>query len=744
MERLLVVFALGIVVALALAAPAFAADSVLTAGYVPSGDASSGVPIEEGPLAQSFTAEVGGRLAAVDAYLLTFPGDPGSISAELYEITEGDGSTSVPTGDPLAVSPPVAANGPTGFTTFTFSGSDAILEAGHQYALVLTSGSPYVGWALGTDAPASLGNRFSYDTVDGWTVLAGDGCGFYFRVHVGEPTPAGGPAITSPDNYTFTTGTSDLFTITTAGDPTPTIDCTGDLPSGLTFYYWGDGTATFNGTPAVGTGGVYNITITASNGVSPDATQEFTLTVNEAPAITNLNIAAFAEGNPGEFTFTTTGYPRPAITSVGGLPNGLSLVDNGNGTATLSGTPAAGTGGTYRITITAGNSVGSAATQDFYLIVSPPPTIDSEDHCTFTVGTEGTFDVTYFYASGTVCSGDLPSGVIFNGFLGDTYGSFFGTPDPGTGGVYKVTLTTSGPHPTPAMQEFTLTVNEAPAVTTQPTDRTVNAGQTASFSASATGYPLPTVQWQQLGTATGAVWQDIPGATSTLYDVTAQGSLNGCQYRAAFSNGVGDPVYSDAALLTVLSGVTAPAITQQPTDQTVLFGQTATFTAAASGNPAPTVRWQLSTDRGRHWNDIRGAISPSYTTAATTPGMSGHLYRALFRSSAGSATSDAAKLTVNPIPFKVLVGTLQWTGPSRGKYHATLSISIADPSGNPLELAKVRITGVWRSASGRALDTSSGTTDSHGTLRLSVDRLSAQPATFVVTSASKTGYDWQK
>jgi hypothetical protein len=327
--------------------------------------------------------------------------------------------------------------------------------------------------------------------------------------------------------------------------------------------------------------------------------------------------------------------------------------------------------------------------------------------------------------------------------LGDTYGSFFGTPDPGTGGVYNVTLTTSGPY-RPATQAFTLTVNEAPAVTTQPTDRTVNAGQTASFSASATGYPLPTVQWQQLGTATGAVWQDIPGATSTLYDVTAQGSLNGCQYRAAFSNGVGDPVYSDAALLTVLSGVTAPAITQQPTDQTVLFGQTATFTAAASGNPAPTVRWQLSTDRGRHWNDIRGAISPSYTTAATTPGMSGHLYRALFRSSAGSATSDAAKLTVNPIPFKVLVGTLQWTGPSRGKYHATLSISIADPSGNPLELAKVRITGVWRSASGRALDTSSGTTDSHGTLRLSVDRLSAQPATFVVTSASKTGYDWQK
>jgi hypothetical protein len=375
--------------------------------------------------------------------------------------------------------------------------------------------------------------------------------------------------------------------------------------------------------------------------------------------------------------------------------------------------------------------------------VNPLPTIDSEDHCTFTVGTEGTFDVNFFYASGTVCSGVLPSGVIFNGFLGDTYGSFFGTPDPGTGGVYNVTLTTSGPY-RPATQAFTLTVNEAPAVTTQPTGQTVNAGQKATFSASATGYPLPTVQWQQLGTAADAVWQDIPAATSTSYEVTAQSPLSGYQYRAVFSNGVGDPASSNAAPLTVLSGQVAPTITQQPTDQTVLFGQTATFTATAKGNPAPTVKWQLSTDRGRHWNDIRATTSLSYTTAPTTLGMSGYLYRAVFRNSVGSVTSDAARLTVDPIPFKVLVGTLKWTGPSHGKYQATVSLSIADPSGNPMEANKVKITGVWKSASNRVLGTSSGTTDEHGVLRLSVHELSAQPATFVVTSATKTGYIWQK
>ena len=55
------------------------------------------------------------------------------------------------------------------------------------------------------------------------------------------------------------------------------------LPSGVTFSDNGDGTATLAGTPAAGTGGSYPITITATNGVSPDATQSFTLTVDEAP-----------------------------------------------------------------------------------------------------------------------------------------------------------------------------------------------------------------------------------------------------------------------------------------------------------------------------------------------------------------------------------------------------------------------------------------------------------------------------
>ena len=79
----------------------------------------------------------------------------------------------------------------------------------------------------------------------------------------------------------------------------------------MTFTDNGDGTATLAGTPAAGTGGSYPLTITAANGTAPDATQAFTLTVNQAPAITSGDSAtAFTVGTAGTFTVTTDRLPR--------------------------------------------------------------------------------------------------------------------------------------------------------------------------------------------------------------------------------------------------------------------------------------------------------------------------------------------------------------------------------------------------------------------------------------------------
>ena len=94
-------------------------------------------------------------------------------------------------------------------------------------------------------------------------------------------TGTAAPAITSANSTTFTVGTAGSFTVTATGSPTPTLSESGTLPSGVTFTA---ATGKLAGTPAAGTAGSYPITFTAANGVGSNATQSFTLTVNQAPA----------------------------------------------------------------------------------------------------------------------------------------------------------------------------------------------------------------------------------------------------------------------------------------------------------------------------------------------------------------------------------------------------------------------------------------------------------------------------
>ena len=189
------------------------------------------------------------------------------------------------------------------------------------------------------------------------------------------------PTITSGTSATFTAGTAGSFPVTSTGNPTAAITESGTLPSGVTLVDNGNGTATLAGTAAAGTAGSYPITITANNGVSPNATQSFTLTVNPAqaaPVITSAGSASFAVGTAGTFSVTTTGNPTAALsaTSSPALPSGVTFKDNGNGTATLAGTPPAGSQGTYTLTVTAASSAGTT-TQSFVLTVNSGLAISS-------------------------------------------------------------------------------------------------------------------------------------------------------------------------------------------------------------------------------------------------------------------------------------------------------------------------------------------------------------------------------
>ena len=89
-----------------------------------------------------------------------------------------------------------------------------------------------------------------------------------------------------------------------------------------------------------------------------------------APAITSSAAADVTESSPGVVKVTAAGSPTSALSESGALPSGLSFTDNGNGTASLSGTPAAGSAGSYPITLTAANGVGPGASQSFTLTVA--------------------------------------------------------------------------------------------------------------------------------------------------------------------------------------------------------------------------------------------------------------------------------------------------------------------------------------------------------------------------------------
>lgn len=91
----------------------------------------------------------------------------------------------------------------------------------------------------------------------------------------------------------------------------------------------------------------------------------------------------------------------------------------------------------------------------------------------------------------------------------------------------------------------------------------------------------------------------------------------------------------------------APTITLQPQARAVIAPATASFSVAASGEPAPAFRWQSSSDGGTTFVDIPGATAAIYTTPPTTTAGSGVLYRVVLSNAAGSLTSAAAVLTVH-------------------------------------------------------------------------------------------------
>jgi len=116
------------------------------------------------------------------------------------------------------------------------------------------------------------------------------------------------------------------------------------------------------------------VSVSDAEASNTPAAQTASVTIEVPPSITSAASTTFGTGVAGSFTVTTNGNPAPALSETGALPSGVTFIDNGNGTATLAGTPALGSAGNYPFTIAASNGIAPDAMQSFTLTVNPPPT----------------------------------------------------------------------------------------------------------------------------------------------------------------------------------------------------------------------------------------------------------------------------------------------------------------------------------------------------------------------------------
>ncbi|MDD5141210.1 MAG: immunoglobulin domain-containing protein [Verrucomicrobiales bacterium] len=176
--------------------------------------------------------------------------------------------------------------------------------------------------------------------------------------------------------------------------------------------------------------------------------------------------------------------------------------------------------------------------------------------------------------------------------------------------------------------------NIAPAVTIQPVNLTVNAGQGATFSVVATGSAPIKYQWQFGGMA-------IAGANGSSYTIGSTVPTNAGNYSCVVSNNAG----ATNSVMAALTVITTPVITLQPADVTVLAGQPAAFSVTATGPQPLYYQWQFGIDG----TNIVAATNATLTLNNVQP-TNGGAYAVTVSNAYGAIVSSNALLTVLVLP----------------------------------------------------------------------------------------------
>ena len=245
-----------------------------------------------------------------------------------------------------------------------------------------------------------------------------------------------------------------------------------------------------SGTPTAA--GTFPITFTASNGVAPDATQSFTLTVSGFE-ISTTSLPDAVVGTPYSVQLTTTGSPSGATVAWKkvALPKGFAL----SSTGLLTGTPSAKAMGLQSVQVSATDAKGATpVTATIPLTVNEAPAFGKKSP-TAAGFTEGQADSVTVTATGFPTptfslTGTLPSGVSFN----STTGVLSGTPAVTTDSSQDtLTIVASNGIGSSPSVTFTLSVYAPLVVTTVPFS--IAQGGTVSGG----GFQLATITGTEVG-----------------------------------------------------------------------------------------------------------------------------------------------------------------------------------------------------------------------------------------------------
>jgi hypothetical protein len=488
----------------------------------------------------------------------------------------------------------------------------------------------------------AVGNIF-FDINNANFAITPPPTGFSFGTSAGSNVACGSAATASASLPTISNGGfSTPINLTASGNPTGTT--VSFSPNPVTPGNTATVTLNNSNTLAPGT---YNITI---NGVAGSNTQSTTISYviapGTGPAITaqpsDLTVCAGAAAN---FAATATGsglsYQWQISTDGGATYTNISGATSA--TYAIASTTNAQNNTRYKVIITAlcGSSTSNAAN----LVVNSSPAITAQpNNATVCTGSNNTLAVTAT-GGGLTYQWQVSTngGTSYSNIAGATASTYTltGITTALNNNQYQVVINGSCPG-TVTSNASILSVGTAPNITSQPSDVTNCAGATTTLTASASGSGIG-YQWQ-ISTDGGTTWTNITGATNASYSFTSAVSQTGNKYRVIVSSTTcAVPSTSTVATLTVNS---LPAITTQPTSNTLCAGGNVVFTAAATGTGIG-YQWQLSTNGGVSWTNIAGATNATYSVNSVTASQNQYQYQLVVSGTCSpAATSNPATLNV--------------------------------------------------------------------------------------------------